>query len=506
MTPEQALARLRELDRERNLVASAAAVLGWDQETYMPGGAVAYRAEQLGFLAGLAHEKGTNPEIGELLAVLGADDQHPLGTAGLSAADAGYVRKLFRDYRDATRLPRDLVERKTRATARGQHAWQEARKANDFPAFARVLQEIIALTREEADLLGWEANRYDALLDQYEPDAKSAEVAAVFERLQSSLVSLLDRIRGAQPPDARVFGRRFPVAGQTEFGNQVLKDLGYDFNRGRLDVSAHPFTTTLGSDDVRITTRFQEDFFGTGLFGIIHECGHALYEQGVAEELRGTAVGDGTSLGIHESQSRFWENVIGRSPEFWQRYYPDLTAIFPQQLQDIGRDEFFRAINLVQPSLIRVEADEVTYGLHIILRFRLEQQLINNGLPVTDLPEAWNSGMQELLGIRPDRDANGVLQDIHWSAGLIGYFPTYALGNLYAGMFTRAMEQDIPDMREQVAAGQFGAILAWLRDRIHRHGATRTAQELATEITGGGLDGQPFVDYLEAKYAQVYRL
>jgi carboxypeptidase Taq len=271
-------------------------------------------------------------------------------------------------------------------------------------------------------------------------------------------------------------------------------------------VSAHPFTTTLGSDDVRITTRFQEDFFGTGLFGIIHECGHALYEQGVAEEIRGTATGDGTSLGIHESQSRFWENVIGRSPEFWQRYYPDLKKIFPQQLDDISADEFFRAINIVEPSLIRVEADEVTYGLHIILRFRLEQELMNNGLKVPDLPEAWNAGMQELLGIRPDKDANGVLQDIHWSAGLIGYFPTYALGNLYSGMFTRAMEADLPEMRQHVASGDFAPILGWLRERIHRHGAAKSAEELATDITGGTLDAQPFVDYLEAKYAQVYRL
>ena len=504
------IGRLKELDREARLLEHVAAIISWDQETYMPSAAVEERAEQQALLQSLAHERNTAPEVGDLLAAAGAgpdDDAHDVSEelrARLGEVDAAFLREKRRQFRQATRLPARLVRELAETGSRGQSAWAHARQNNAYAEFKPWLSRLIGLNREMADALGHGGQRYDALLDQYEPYMTTGQVAEVFARLREGLVPLVARIAEQPQVDDAFLGARFPVDRQEEMSRQVMAALGYGEARGRLDRSAHPFTTTLGSHDVRITTRYDEALLMSSLFSTIHETGHALYELGVDEELHGTLLAEGTSLGIHESQSRMWENMIGRSRPFWQHWMKSLHALFPSQLDGVDVDRFYRAANRVQPSLIRVEADEVTYSLHVILRFELEQQLISDQLSVDDLPDAWNAMMERYLGIRPQRDAEGVLQDVHWSFGAFGYFPTYALGNLYAAQFLRVMEHELPGMWSDVAAGRTNGILEWLRSRIHRHGRVRSAARLVGAITGGPLDPQPFLDYLNAKYGEIY--
>lgn len=506
MTPRDAVAELRKSDHEVVLLTHVGATLGWDQETYMPDGAAEERAEQLATIEGLVHERRTAPRIGELLAAAGASEDQPEGASELGVLDAAFVREKWREYSKAVRLPNELVRRMAETASRGQHAWVAARRNDEFTTFQPWLEQLVSLNREMADHLGHDGERYDALLDQFEPYATTSEVARVFAQLRAGLVDLVQRIVEQPQVDDAVLTQPFAIDGQTEFSRQLMLALGYDLERGRLDISAHPFTTTLGGNDVRITTRYNETMLASSLFGTIHETGHALYELGVAEELRGTLLAEGTSLGIHESQSRMWENMIGRSRPFWEHWLPKLTALFPSQLDGVALDGFYRAINKVEPSFIRVEADEVTYSLHIILRFELEQDLIEGRLDPADAPAAWREKSRELLGIVPDTDATGVLQDVHWSMGAFGYFPTYALGNLYAAQFLSVMERDMPEMWEEVRRGDTAGILAWLRERIHRHGKARTAGELVQSIAGGPLDPEPYLAYLEAKYRDIYRL
>jgi carboxypeptidase Taq len=368
------------------------------------------------------------------------------------------------------------------------------------------LEELVQLNIEKAERYGYEEHIYDALLDQFEPFMKTREVERVFDGLRDSLVDLVRRISEAPQVDDVFLHHSYPAERQELLGNEFLNALGYEFNRGRLDVSAHPFTTTLGPNDVRITTRYHEDLFASAVFSTIHEAGHALYELGVDPKYHNTLLATGTSLGIHESQSRLWENMVGRSREFWSHWFPRVKELFPEQLSGVEKEQFYRAINRVEPSLIRIEADEVTYSLHVILRFQLEVKLMTGELEVKDLPEAWNTTMEELLGITPPSDAKGVLQDVHWSMGAIGYFPTYALGNLYGAQFLRTMLREIPDVYDKVAAGEFAPILSWLRERIHCHGAAKTPKELITEVTGEELDPEYFVRYLESKYGEIYGL
>jgi carboxypeptidase Taq len=505
-----ALARLKELDREARHLEHAAAAMSWDQETYMPRRAGDGRAEQQALLQSLVHERNTAPEVGELLAVAqssASSDAAP-GAAGtdLDERDRAFLREKQRQYDHATRLPARLVRELAETGSRGQLAWIDARKENDFPRFRPWLEKLIDLSRELADALGHDGTRYDALLDQYEPYMTTAEVARVFAGLREGLVDLTERIAAAPQVDDSFLDASFDVDRQEEMSRRVMVALGYELDRGRLDRSAHPFTTTLGGHDVRITTRYDEKLLTSSLFSTIHETGHALYELGVDEALHGTLLAEGTSLGIHESQSRMWENMIGRSRPFWERWMPDLKELFPAKLADVPVEAFYRAVNKVEPSLIRVEADEVTYSLHIILRFELEQELINGDLAVADLPAAWNARMKEFLGVVPPTDALGVLQDVHWSFGAFGYFPTYALGNLYAAQFLDTMQRDLPAMRDDVAQGRTGAILEWLRTRIHRHGKARSAVQLVSEITGAELDPAHFLRYLNGKYGELYAL
>jgi len=506
------VARLKSLDNEAVLLEHIAASISWDQETYMPQRAVDERAQQQALLQSLAHERKTAPEVGELLAAAGVDPSSqdrevPAALVDtLGEVDAAFLREKRRQFQQSTRIPARLVRELAETGSRGQNAWITARKDDDYQQFRPWLEKLIGLSREAADALGHSGERYDALLDQYEPYMTTADVASVFSTLREGLVDLVQRISEAPPVDNSFLNSRFPVEQQEEMSRRVMTALGYDLDRGRLDRSAHPFTTALGAHDVRITTRYDEELLTSSLFSTIHETGHALYELGVGEDVHGTLLAEGTSLGIHESQSRMWENMIGRSRAFWERWMPDLHGVFPRQLGDVSVASFYRAINTVQPSLIRVEADEVTYSLHIILRFELEQQLINDTLSVDDLPEAWNAKMKELLGIVPPRNAEGVLQDVHWSFGAFGYFPTYALGNLYAAQFLKTMEAQLPSIWEDVAAGRTRPILDWLRTRIHRYGKVRPAGELVRGITGTELDPRHFLTYLTTKYGELYSL
>lgn len=516
--PSAALRELKTLDREAQLLEHTAALLSWDQETGMPDRAVEERSEQLALLQSLVHRRNTAPRVGELLERLkpvatpgfaGAVTDEPVGapadTPTDTPTDAAFLREKRRQYEKSTRLPDRLVRELAETASRGQNAWVHARRNNDFPAFSPWLEKLIELNRETAEHLGYQETPYDALLDQYEPYATTAEVTRVFRDLREGLVPLVQRIAAAEQVDTAFLRRSYPVDRQLEYSDRLMTVLGYDRDRGRLDRSAHPFTTRLGNHDVRITTRFDEHAPESGIFSTIHETGHALYELGTGDELAGTLLAEGTSLGIHESQSRLWENMIGRSRQFWVARLPELREFFPEQLHDVHVDRFYRGINRVEPSLIRVEADEVTYSLHVILRFELEQALIAGDLPVKDLPDAWRGKMKALLGIEPDTDAQGVLQDVHWSMGAFGYFPTYALGNLYAAQFLQVLEREIPDMWDQVSAGNTAPILAWLRERIHRYGKVKTAAELVREITGGPMAPQAFLDYLRGKYEAIYR-
>ncbi len=499
------LQKLIALDRERVLVAHVAALLAWDQETHMPSGAEEERAEQLAWLEGAAHEKAVNPEIGELLAALGCADANPGGEAALDPDARAFLRVLYRNYTREVKLPADLVTETAKAQSLGQSAWVRARGQNDFSAFRPYLERILDLRKQAAACLDPNKKPYDVLLDLFEPGSDEDSVRRVFDPLRKDLTALLAKIRSRPQVDDSFLRKSCPKDAQAAASRYFMELLGYDLDRGRLDITAHPFTTTVGRSDVRITTRYDEGYFLSSLFSTIHETGHALYEQGVnpPPEYSGTCLADGASMGIHESQSRMWENVVGRSRSFWSREYPALRAVLGEVLSGVSLDDFLRGINKVEPSLIRTEADEVTYGLHIILRFEMEAELLSGRLAVGDVPAAWNAKTRDLLGIDPPSDAKGCLQDVHWSAGLFGYFPSYSLGNLYAAQFVQTMRKDL-DLDGRVREGDYAAVLGWLRKNIHTPGAALLPMELCERVTGRTLDAGHFVEYLNRKYSEIY--
>lgn len=499
------LQNLIALDRERVLVAHVAALLAWDQETHMPSGAEEERAEQLAWLEGAAHEKAVNPEIGELLAALGCSDANPGGEAALDPDARAFLRVLYRNYTREVKLPADLVTETAKAQSLGQSAWVRARGQNDFSAFRPYLERILDLRKQAAACLDPNKKPYDVLLDLFEPGSDEDSVRRVFDPLRKDLTALLAKIRSRPQVDDSFLRKPCPKDAQAAASRYFMQLLGYDLDRGRLDITAHPFTTTVGRADVRITTRYDEGYFLSSLFSTIHETGHALYEQGVnpPPEYTGTCLADGASMGIHESQSRMWENVVGRSRSFWSREYPALRAVLGEVLSGVSLDDFLRGINKVEPSLIRTEADEVTYGLHIILRFEMEAELLSGRLAVEDVPAAWNAKTRDLLGIEPPNDAKGCLQDVHWSAGLFGYFPSYSLGNLYAAQFVQTMRKDL-DLDDRVREGDYAAVLGWLRKNIHTPGAALLPMELCERVTGKTLDAGHFVEYLNRKYSELY--
>ena len=499
---QQKLETLKTKLKEVKNLAAATAVLHWDQEVNMPPGGAEARAEQIATLEKLAHEKFTTDEIGSLLA--------DLAKAGFAydSDEAALVRAARRDYDLARKLPPALVEEMARTFALGQQVWAKARSDKDFSQFEDTLTKIVDLNIQKAEAYGYDDCIYDALLDQFEPGMKTAEVNQVFDTLKAGLVPLVQAIAAhANVVDDACLRQDFDPTAQFDFSMELLKAIGFDLQRGRQDKSTHPFTTSFSVNDVRVTNRFYKDAFPSSISSALHEGGHGLYEQNIAQALNGTLLADGTSLGVHESQSRLWENIVGRSREFWQFYYPRLQQHFPKQLGQVSQDTFYRAINKVTPSFIRVEADEVTYNLHIFLRFELEQDLLERRLAIKDLPAAWNAKMQAYLGLTPPNDALGVLQDIHWSGGMLGYFPTYTLGNVLSMQFYSRALQDMPHLPQQFSQGKMGDLLAWFRDNIHRHGRKFTAKELIQRVTGApAIDAGPYLAYIKRKFSEIYEL
>jgi carboxypeptidase Taq len=482
---------------------AAAKVLSWDQQTYMPPGGAQVRASQLATLSQLAHEKFTSDEFGAALEAARSAVQE----LDPDSDDARLVRWLDREYDKQRKVPFEWVGAFHHTTSLADQAWKAARAASDFLQFKPHLEKIVKLRREYAEFFAPYEHVYDPQLDNFERGMSTAEVKAVFEALRPKQVRLVGAItERADSVDDSVLHQPFDVGKQWAFGLEVIKAFGYDFDRGRQDQSAHPFTTLFSIGDVRITTRMDPNYLGSGLFSTLHEAGHGLYFQGVSSSLDRTQLTEGASHGIHESQSRLWENLVGRSRSFWRAYYPRLQETFPAQLGDVELETFYRAINKVEPSLIRVEADEATYNLHIMLRFELEIALMEGTLTVADLPAAWNSKMEEYLGLTPPDDASGVLQDIHWSDGSFGYFPSYAIGNLVASQLWEKIEADIPDLDRQLERGAFGDLLSWLRDNIHQHGAKFEPVELVERATGQALTPEPYLRYLQEKLGEIYAL
>jgi carboxypeptidase Taq len=519
------LEKLHQIDREYRHLEKATAVLQWDQETNLPAGGVEDRSEQLALLQGIAHGRLTAAETGRLLAELGSGSDNPRGDEKLPPPERDFLNALRRNYDRAVKLPPDFVSDAARAEGLSQAAWAQARRNNDFASFLPHLRSMINFARRKSAYWGFGGGHtgdgvqvngglslYDGLLDIYEPGMSARDIGAVFSPLRDRLVSLLKKIRLRPPPDTGFLNQEYPVDQQARFNRRLMDYLGFDRNKGRLDISAHPFTTSLGSDDVRITTRYFPRNPLSGILSVIHESGHAFYELGFPPELRGTCLADGASMAFHESQSRFWENVIGRSRPFWEGLYPVLQSYFPEQLGKVALNDFYRALNQVKPSLVRVDADEVSYALHIILRFELEKQLISNELDPEKLPGVWREYSREYLGLESETDADGVLQDVHWSMGAFGYFPSYALGNLYGLQVAKKLKADItarPDMPgfdKAIAQGKFDEIRSWLGDNVYRWGHRLSPAELLLKITGEKLSVGPFLEYIETKYTDLYGL
>lgn len=498
---EAKLQQLKDILGEIDDLHKAAAVLNWDQQTYMPPAGVEARAMQVATLEKLGHSKFISDEVGQLL-----EELKPLTDELEYDSDtASLIRVTWREYEKARKIPDELVAKLSQKTTLAHNIWVEARQEKDFSRFQPFLEELVELTRQKAECLGYTDHIYDPLLDIYEPEMKTAEVAAIFDQLKPELIPLIQAI--AENQDAvrdTVFQGTFDVDAQWDFGIDVLRQMGYDFERGRQDKAAHPFTTSFSPDDVRVTTRLDPERLSSGFSSSVHEGGHALYEQGVSGSLARTLLCDGTSMAVHESQSRVWENVIGRSREFWTYFLPKLQQYYPDQLAGATVEQVYQAMNIVCPDYIRVEADEVTYNLHIFLRFELETALMSGEIEVKDLPELWNAKMQEYLGLTPPDDALGVLQDVHWSAALFGYFPTYALGNVLSVQFYDRALQDLPDLSAQIVQGNFAPLLQWLRERIHVHGSKFTPQELVSRVTGEGMNPHPYLTYLKTKYQELY--
>lgn len=486
--------------RETAVLASAGAVLAWDQETQLPARGARLRADQLASLSGLVHERRTRPEVQEWLASAEADSE--LTSDPTVAAN---LREIRRDLDRALKLPGSLVREIAQTAALAQRAWRDAREADDFARFAPWLEKSFALARAKARCYHPEAPPYDTLLDEYEPDASAEPLVKIFAELRDRLTPLIAEVgaRDATAPGP-LDGLSIPIPGQVELNRFVAERIGFDFDAGRLDVSTHPFCEGIGPGDTRLTTRFREDRFLDALSSTMHEAGHGLYEQGLSkQEHFGEPIAEAASLGIHESQSRLWENFVGRSRPFWSWAHPETRRVLESDLAGATADDLFRAANRVKPGLIRVEADEATYNLHVLLRFDLERALLAGDLAVEDLPAAWNERIRADLGVEVPDDRRGCLQDIHWSMGAVGYFPTYTLGNLYAAQLWEAARRALPDLDESISRGEFMPLLEWLRVNIHQHGRRYSAMELCQRATGRQLGVEAFMRYLEGKLGGV---
>ena len=492
----------RFLERAHSIadLESAASALQWDQETYMPKRGAESRAEQLATIRTIVHEMKVSAEHGNLLEELRRESQN----GALAEWEKAAVRESLRSFERATLLPTDFVRELARTESLAQEAWKNARMESRFELFAGILARLVDLKRQATEFYPAAENRYDWLIDKFEPGMTYGQLRPVFDRLRDGTSRLLAKIAGASIDDSFLY-TGFEPGRQLEFATGIVSQLGFDLNGGRIDLSAHPFCTSFSIGDVRLTTRVLRNELPSCLFGLIHEAGHGMYEQGFDPAFERTPLAEGISMGIHESQSLFWENMVGRSEEFWQWAFPQLREAFPEQMSGVTPERFWRGINRMKPSLIRVEADELTYNLHIILRLEIEEALINGRMEVADVPRVWNEKTEQYLGITPPDDARGCLQDVHWSFGGFGYFPCYTLGKLYAAMFHRQAVREIDGLGAQIARGEFQPLLGWLREKIHRWGKVRTAEELVREICGRPLTETDFLEYLEAKIERVYQ-
>jgi carboxypeptidase Taq len=502
MSPETKLVELKSILNECNDLVATIGLLHWDLETYMPPGGSQGRGHQMGTLTSISHKKFTSDEVGQLL-----EDLIPYANElDRDSDDARLIMVANRLYKKRSQIPASLMAEIAKESATSHLVWVRAREAAQFDDFRPALEKSISLKQQYADHFRPFDHIYDPLLDDYEPGLKTADVQEIFSALRPQQVELVRAISDRPQVDDKFLHQPFAERAQWDFGIEVITDFGYDWQRGRQDKAAHPFTQDVGLGDVRITTRVLEDYFPSAFFSTTHESGHGLYVQGVDPNLGRTPLANGASLAIHESQSRMYENLIGRSKTFWSHYYSRLQEYFPAQLGSVTLDDFYNAINKVEPSLIRVEADEATYNMHIMLRLEMEIALIEGSLAVKDLPEAWNSGMQDYLGVTPPDDALGVLQDVHWSQGYFGYFSTYALGNLIAAQLWECMLEDISDLDSQIQHGEFEQLTGWMVDKVHRHGAKFEPQELVQRITGSKIDQDPYMRYLTGKYSEIYQL
>jgi carboxypeptidase Taq len=477
-------------------------VLGWDQQTYMPPGGAEDRGYHMATIGSLMHKMFTTDEVGKLLEELKpyAEQFDP------DSDDARLIRVTSQKYHKKVRVPYEWVGEFAQVTTLAHRDWEQARADNDFEKFRPSLERIVELRRRFASFFAPYEHVYDPLLDEFEPGLKTAQVKSIFETLRPQQVELVQAINERPQVDDSFLHQHFDPQTQWDFGVEAITKMGYDWKHGRQDKAAHPFTTHFGIGDVRITTRIMPDYLGSAFFSTAHECGHALYEMGVDPKLARTPLAEGASMALHESQSRLWENLVGRSYPFWEHFYPRLQELFPTQMGNVSLEKFYKGINKVKPSLIRVEADEATYNLHIMLRLELEIALMEGSLEVRDLPEAWNARMRDYLGLTPPNNAMGVLQDVHWSSGYIGYFPTYALGNLVSLQLWEVIKRDIPELDDQIRQGQFGNLLGWLRENIHRHGQKFEPQELVQRVSGSKIDSAPYMRYLTEKYSHIYQL
>lgn len=501
-TNEKDYQKLCALSKHARILQGISSILDWDQETYMPSGSIGIRSEQLETMAGLVHQEKTSRKFANALSKLIDIDSGKLKSKKLSPIQIASLQEWRREYLHSIALPSSFVKEFAKVSSQAIVAWRSAKKENAFQQFAPFLDRIVQLNRQKADFLGYKDHPYDALLDQYEPGMTTQEVSQLFTKLRTQLTPMIKKMTG-QPIDDQFLYGQWDASKQMAFSQKILDAMGYDMTKGRVDFSAHPFSSASHPTDSRITTRIHPESLMSNIFAILHEAGHGLYEMGLPQDLYGTPLGDARSLGVHESQSRWWETRIGMSKPFWQYFFPLLKETFKGQLDHITLDTFYQAINKVEPSFIRIEADEMTYPLHVILRFELEKGLIEGSLTVREIPEAWNAKMKEYLGITPPTYAEGCLQDIHWSMGAMGYFPTYTLGNLYAAHLFEAFAKEYPTWEKQVASGELLFIKNWLNEKIHQHGKRYSSLNLLKEATGKEFSVDPYLHYIKQKYSTI---
>lgn len=479
----------------------AIATLAWDLRTGAPRKGMEQRSEVIGTLSEEVFRMSTSKEMEEFLSIL-ATSETPL-----DPIVQGTIKECKKEFERSKKIPAPLYKEYVITTSKAETIWEEAKEKSDFAMFQPYLEKIVSLTTEFIQHWGYKGSKYNTLLDMYEPGITVEQLDPIFVKLRQSTVPLVASIAESNhQPDISFLTKEFPPHDQREFSLLILKEMGYDFAAGRLDESVHPFATGLNPRDVRITTKYNPDDFRTAIFGTIHEGGHALYEQNIDPKYIGTPLCDGSSMGIHESQSRFWENIVGRSKPFWKKYFTNLTQFFPNQLNGVSLETFYRGINRVEPSLIRIEADELTYNLHIMIRYEIEKGLFDGGLNVADLPQIWNEKMKEYLGVVPTNDADGVLQDVHWAGGSFGYFPSYSLGNIYAAQFTHRLRSVMPEYDQYIQQGNLQPIKNWLTEQIYQYGKSQEPLEILRRVTGEEINPSYLIHYLENKYKDIYGL